>query len=219
MAQTGGDAPGRWDLEWQPERSAGRPERDPPSLDATYAEFPLRVLAFLLDLLLLYVLFQLLIQGRSLLALWITREDQAANDGVLVVTGALFLLAVLALSLLAAYGWRVFRASPGQQLLGLFVVERGSGLRLRRRSTFVRWLMLYVPLVPLLGYTQLIDVVFRSRLLVDADPLLVASLAYALAVAWYAVLGSSVLLERRRGRGLHDRLSGSVVVRRSGPSA
>jgi len=213
------DAPARWDLEWQPERHAGRPERTPPSLDAAYAEWPLRALAFVLDLVLIYVLFQLLGQARSLLVLWITREDQATNDGALVTSGALLLLAVLGLSLLAVWGWRVLRATPGQQLLGLFVVERGSGLRLRRRAAFVRWLLLYAPLAALLGYTQLIDVLFRSRLLEASDPLLVASLAFFLPVAWYLVLGLSVLAERRRGRGLHDRLAGSVVVRRAGPPA
>lgn len=213
------DAPGRWDLEWQPERHAGRPERDPPSLGAAYAELPLRALAFLVDLLLLYVLFQLMVQLRSLLALWLTREDQAGSDGVLAISAGLLLLGALGLSLLAVYAWRVFRATPGQMLTGLFVVERASGLRLRRRSAMARWLLLYAPLVPLLGYTQLIDLLFRSRLLSDADPLLVASAAYLLPIVWYALLGLSVLMEGRRGRGLHDRLAGSVVVRRAGPPA
>jgi hypothetical protein len=213
------DSAGRWDLEWEAARHSGRPERYPPSLDATYAESPLRGLAFLLDVLLVSVLYQLMAQGRSLLTLWFTRDSAEANDGVLVISGVVLVLAIVGVTLGAVYFWRVFRATPGQMVLGLFVVERGSGLPLRRRALFVRWLMLYAPLAMFLAYTPLIDIIFRSGLVLDGDPLLVASVAYFLPPIWYLVLGISVLAEGRRGRGLHDRLAGSVVIRRAGPAA
>ena len=219
MTGPSGDAPRRWDLDWQPLRGLGRPERDPPSLEASYAELPVRAVAFGIDVLLVWLIFQLMTQARSLLVLWFTRDDAAANDSALVLSGLGLLAAIALVTLLAVYFWRVFRASPGQMALGLFVLERGSGLRLRRRSALMRWLLLYGPLVALLSYTALVDALFRSRVLVDADPLLVASAAYFLPFAWYLVLGLSVVLERRRGRGLHDRLAGSVVVRREGPPA
>lgn len=213
------DSAGRWDLEWEAGRHSGRPERYPPSLDATYAEWPLRGLAFLLDVLLVGLLYQLLAQARSLLSLWFTRDNAQANDDVLVISGVLIVLASVGVTLIALYFWRVFRATPGQLVLRLFVVERGSGLPLRRRALFVRWLLLYAPLAIFFAYTPLIDILFRSGLLLDSDPLLVASLAYFLPPIWYLVLGLSVLAEGRRGRGLHDRLAGSVVIRRAGPPA
>ncbi|CAN5816068.1 hypothetical protein BH24CHL6_BH24CHL6_03400 [soil metagenome] len=219
MTGTKEDSAGRWDLEWEADRQAGRPERYPPSLDATYAEFPLRGVAFVLDVLLVSLLYQLMAQGRSLLALWFTRDSPAANDGALVISGALLVLAITGATLSAVYFWRVFRATPGQMVLGLFVVQRGRGLPLRRRAALVRWLLLYAPLAVFLAYTPLIDVVFRSGLASEGDPLLVATAAYFLPPIWYAVLGLSVLAEGRRGRGLHDRLAGSVVIRRAGPPA
>ncbi len=213
------DAPRRWDLEWEPLRRAGAPERLPPSAGATYAEFPVRAIAFGVDLALLWLVFQVLVQARGLTALWLTRDDPQANDPTLAVSGGLAVAAIALLSLTAVYFWRVFRATPGQMLLGLFVVERGSGLRLGRRRALLRWLALYAPFVALLSYTQLIDVIFRADLAPGADPLLVASLAFFAPIAWYLVLAVSVAVEGRRGRGLHDRLAGSVVVRRAGPPA
>jgi len=219
MANTTDQEPGRWDLEWEPVRRAGRPSRFPPSRDAAYSEFPLRALAFALDVVLLTAIFQLVGQVRGLAALWITRDDPAANDGVLVVSGGLILLGLFLLTASAVYFWRVFRATPGQMLFGLFVVQRATGLVLTRGAALARWLVLYAPMAALVAYTSIIDLLFRSTLLQDADPLLVASLAVFLPIAWYIVLGLSVLADRRRGRGLHDRLAGSVVVRRAGPPA
>lgn len=213
------DAPGGWDLEWEPLRRAGAPDRLPPSADAAYAEFPPRAIAFAVDVLLLWLIFQLLLQGRALVALWLTRDAPQQNDPTLAISGLVVVAAIALVSLGAIYFWRVFRATPGQMVLGLFVIRRGTGERLTRGGALLRWLALYAPFVLLISYTQLIDIVFRSDLLPDGDPLFVASLAYFLPVAWYVVLGLSVLLEGKRGRGLHDRLAGSVVVRRAGPPA
>lgn len=213
------DSPVGWDLEWEPLRRAGAPDRLPPSAGATYAEYPLRAIAFAIDALLLWLVFQLLLQGRALVALWLTRDAPQQNDQTLVVSGLVVVVTIALISLSALYFWRVFRATPGQMVLGLFVVHRGTGEQLTRGAALVRWLALYAPFVLLISYTQLIDIVFRSDLLPDGDPLLVASLAFFLPLAWYVVLGLSVLIEGKRGRGLHDRLSGSVVVRRAGPPA
>lgn len=212
-------APRQWDLEWEPWRRSGAPDRLPPSATAAYAEFPVRAIAFAADILLLWLIFQLLQQGRGLVALWLTRDDPQANDPTLVWSGLAVVAAITLVSLGAVYFWRVFRATPGQMLLGLFVIQLGRGLPLGRGRALLRWLVLYAPFVLLISYTQLVDIVFRSDLLPEGDPLVLASLAYFVPLAWYAVLAVSVLAEGRRGRGLHDRLAGSVVVRRAGPPA
>jgi uncharacterized RDD family membrane protein YckC len=213
------DAPRGWDLEWEPLRRAGAPDRLPPSAEAAYAEFPVRAIAFAVDVLLLWLIFQLLLQGRALVALWLTRDAPQQNDPTLVVSGLVVVAAIALISLGAVYFWRVFRATPGQMVLGLFVIRRGTGERVTRGAALLRWLALYAPFVLLISYTQLIDIIFRSDLLPDGDPLFIASLAYFVPIAWYVVLGLSVLVEGKRGRGLHDRLAGSVVVRRAGPPA
>jgi uncharacterized RDD family membrane protein YckC len=213
------DAPRGWDLEWEPLRRAGAPDRLPPSAEAAYAEFPVRAIAFAVDVLLLWLIFQLLLQGRALVALWLTRDAPQQNDPTLVVSGLVVIAAIALISLGTVYFWRVFRATPGQMVLGLFVIRRGTGEPITRAAALLRWLALYAPFVLLISYTQLIDIIFRSDLLPDGDPLFIASLAYFVPVAWYVVLGLSVLIEGKRGRGLHDRLAGSVVVRRAGPPA
>jgi uncharacterized RDD family membrane protein YckC len=219
MAMQPEDAAGRWDLDWAPGRHAGQLERYPPTPEASYAEFPLRALAFLLDVLLLWLLVQLISQGRGLIVLWYTRDSPEANDSTLVVSGLVFALIVVLATASTSYFWRVFRATPGQMILGLFVVQRATGLLLRRRATVARWLLLYAPLSVLFSYTAIVDVVIRGQLIEDGDALLLASAAFFLPLIWYLLLGLSVLADRRRGRGLHDRLVGSVVVRRSGPPA
>jgi len=215
------DAPRGWDLDWQPDERTGAPSRFPPAADAVYSEFPIRALAFALDVVLLWLVFQLLTQGRALIVFFFTRDAPDGNDPALVWSGLVATIAIALVTLVAIYFWRVFRATPGQLLLGLFVVQRATGLPLSRRGATLRWLVLYAPLAFALSYTVLIDVVFRSDLIRDmapgGDPLIVAAAAYFLPVLWYIVLGLSVLAERRRGRGLHDRLAGSVVVRRAGP--
>jgi uncharacterized RDD family membrane protein YckC len=213
------DAPSRWDLEWEPVKRSGSPDRFPPSPEAAYAEFPVRAIAFGIDALFLWLVLQLIQQARGLVVLWFTRNAPEANDPALVVSAGFVVVALLLVTLSSAYFWRVFRATPGQMVLGLFVVERGSGLRLSRARALVRWLALYAPLAVVLSYTQLIDIVFRTEFAPDSDPLLIASVAFFMPLAWYVVLGLSVLAEGRRGRGLHDRLARSVVVRRAGPPA
>jgi uncharacterized RDD family membrane protein YckC len=213
------DSPAGWDLEWEPLRRAGAPAKLPPASEATYAELPMRAIAFAVDVLLLWLIFQLLLQGRTLVALWLTRDAPQQNDPALAWSGLVVVGLIALISLGSVYFWRVFRATPGQMVLGLFVVRRGTGERLGRGAALLRWLALYAPFVLLISYTQLIDIIFRSNLLPDGDPLLVASVAYFVPIAWYVVLGLSVLFEGRRGRGLHDRLAGSVVVRRSGAPA
>jgi uncharacterized RDD family membrane protein YckC len=211
------DAPAGWDLDWEPTGRSGAPDRWPPLGDAIYAEFPLRATAFAIDVALITMLSQLLSQVMGLVLFWVQRGAQQAADAPVALAGSGVFLGALALSATSIYFWRVFRATPGQMLFGLFVVRRGRGSLLSRGAATVRWLALYAPVALMVSYNSLIQGV--TTLFRDVDPVLVAATALLLPLAWYLVLALSTLAEARRGRGLHDRLSGSVVVRRAGPPA
>jgi uncharacterized RDD family membrane protein YckC len=219
MAQPGEAEPDRWDLDWEPVSGAGAPERWPPSVAATYAEFPLRAAAFALDAVIVTMLVQLVSQILGLSIVWLARDDAQAGAAATVLAGGGVFVAALLLTASSIYFWRIFRATPGQMLFGLFVVRRSTGERLPPRAAFVRWLLLYAPLALVVSYSSVVTFLLGADLLREADPLLVTSAALGAPLAWYVVLAASTLAERRRGRGVHDRISASVVVRRAGPPA
>lgn len=99
--------------------------------------------------------------------------------------------------------WLRFGATPGQRLIGARVDRADGSGRLRPGQAIGRWLLLGTPL----GLV--------STLLGPPSPLSVALVA-AIA-AWYAVLYVSTARNGRK-RGLHDRISGSVVRRRLRPA-
>jgi uncharacterized RDD family membrane protein YckC len=202
------DQLGGLDLERQPQGWTGAPSRRPPNTGVSYAEFPLRAAAFVLDAVMATFFVQLMSQAVGLAVLWLSRDLERGYDDV----GLILVFGSLALTATAIYFWRVFRATPGQMLLGLFVVRPTTGDRLGRVSATARWLLLYAPLTAVFSYSWL------SSVFDTMDPLQLGSITLFGPMAWYVILAFSVLVDRR-GRGLHDRLAGSVVVRRAGPPA
>lgn len=209
-----------WAPDWTPSGRTGAPSRFPPLQGAAYAEFPLRVIAFVVDLLLLNLLTGLVSQlvsvlhdvlfGRGFLYMLTTGRTESVVSTVAFMAGA----SVIAAS--AIYFWCVFRATPGQMMLGLFVVRRGSGTALSTQAAFLRWLLLYVPWVVFISASWLSQLVLSDDPLNPADPNAVVFVARMVPLAWYALLAASSLLDRRRGRGLHDLAAGSIVIRRAG---
>jgi uncharacterized RDD family membrane protein YckC len=99
--------------------------------------------------------------------------------------------------------WLRLGGTPMQRLIGARVERADDGERLHLGQAFGRWLLLGAPF-------GLISV------LLVPEPLLGAILALAIAV-WFAVLFITTARGRRK-RGLHDRVAGSVVVRRPTPT-
>lgn len=130
---------------------------------------------------------------------------------------ALFLVALASVvpTALIAYQWQRGRSTLGHRLLGLAVLRRTTGGPLPPLAAFSRWVLLYAP-VALWTYPLVVSTVY------DPAPfMMLIELPHApfvgivLPLAWYAVLGLTTLRDRRRGRGLHDVICGSIVVRRS----
>ncbi len=208
------EEPRGWDLNWWPVDRAGAPSRLPPTDDAVYAEAPVRAFAFVIDAVLALLLGQLASQVLALLVAGWSRTAPITQETAVLAASLAHVVTCVLITLIVVYSWRTFRQSPGQMALRLYVLRRGSGQRLALRRAFVRWLVLYLPLAFVMSYQTFSSALSRIPATAQVDSFLTAGAALLLPVAWWLVLGLSVLAERRRGRGLHDRLAGSVVVRK-----
>jgi uncharacterized RDD family membrane protein YckC len=208
------DEPRGWDLDWEPVRRVGAPSRLPPTDEAVYAEATTRVAAFAIDVAIALALGQLASQVLALVAAWWSRQPGVAQDAALITASGSHVAASVLITLAVPYLWRTFRQTPGQMALGLHVLRRGRGGRLGRGAVLIRWLVLYLPLAFVMAYQTLGTLLSRMPATAEIDQFLVVGGALLLPLAWWLLLGLTVILERKRGRGLHDRLAGSVVVRR-----
>jgi uncharacterized RDD family membrane protein YckC len=178
---------------------------------AIYAEFPFRAIAFLVDLLLANFGATLLASVVLPILLIVLPDDPFGSN--LVAAGAR-VLAYVVVTLTAVYFWRTFRASPGQMVFGLFVLERGIGTGLPAGSAFVRWIVLWAPGVISQGAPFIVNALLARAGDNPPDVQLMQAMLTVIPAAWYAILALTVLADRRRGRGLHDLAAGSVVIRR-----
>lgn len=167
------------------------------------ADAPNRAVAFAADALLLSAATFL---GAALLsvvagpavAVDLNARERVSADQALLLTDVLLAAAISAVYFVAA--WRSLGGSPGQRLLGIRLGNRdGSRLGLGRAS--LRWLLLAGPF-PVVGLAAL-AVGGLGIVLVDV-----------LALSWYVLLLVSVVRSATK-QGLHDRLAGSIVVKRA----
>lgn len=119
-----------------------------------------------------------------------------------VASGALFGVVFTGLEFLYFVGFWTSgrRATPGMRALGLAVVTPIDGRRISITSAVVRWFLLTVPIANLTGLLP------RASETVTALTTL----------WWIALLVTTALSPTRRG--LHDRWSGSLVIRRAAAS-
>ncbi|MGZ6343685.1 MAG: RDD family protein [Candidatus Limnocylindrales bacterium] len=200
-------SPGAWQLREPLRRAAGEPRAGSPAPGVVYAEFGLRLVAFAIDLALVWV-------GTSIVAAFtlpairsLLRPADATTTDTVPETVGVALIAIVLLSG-AAYSLAVLRGSPGQLAMGLATLGRGRGGQLPLVVAAVRQLLLYGPvfLVPLLG---VLAPLFTS----DQDMLAAVETWLPLGfLAWYLLLAVTALASPR-GQGLHDLVVGSVVVR------
>jgi uncharacterized RDD family membrane protein YckC len=183
------------------------------------AGFRRRLTAFVVDAIVILPLAYLIllvvtaIAGAS--AIVDLADPAAANVRVSAARATLNALVVAAVSAIYFVGsWRRAACTPGQLLLDLRVVRQATGAvegdpspaegdeRLSLRHAVLRWALMGAPLG------------VASALALDAP---IAFLLISVAsVVWFASLILSTLFTRR---GVHDRLSGSQVVRQRDPDA
>lgn len=123
--------------------------------------------------------------------------DAVDTDRGIVVVDALLTAAVGAVYFIVS--WVRAGRTPGQRLLGLDVVGAAGEGRPSLAQAARRWVALIAPfsLAAVLG---------------AASPALDGAALYTLVALWYLVLLVTTARSRTR-RGLHDRLSGTVVAK------
>ena len=165
-----------------------------------------RAFAFVLDGLVLLVLgFVLLAVTTALLGPTVVLDlERPAAPVVEVRMWRLFLNAALLAALSGTYfvaAWTRSGSTPGQHLLNLVVIASASpGARASIGRASLRWALMGAPL----GLV--------AALTVDL-PLLFLAVSVA-SFGWFVVLVVTTAWGRT-GRGLHDRLSGTIVTRRA----
>lgn len=174
--------------------------------DYVYADAPNRLVAFLLDAVLLSALVFVCAAVLSAVVGPAVEIDLGAEERVTLDTSLLAVDGFVATAVSALFflgGWLLFAGTPGQRLLGLRVVGR-DGRRLRLGQAAVRWLLVGAP-PALAGLVML-------ALGGTAD-----SLVYLAVWVWYLALFVSLARSPMK-RGLHDRAAGSVVVKAARPA-
>ena len=172
---------------------------------STLADLPNRVVALVLDLLLLAfvgVLLAIVVGG-----LFGGMTSGGGSGGSLDDAGGSLNLAaflVVAVAQLAisfayfGYGWVVLRGTVGMLILGLRIVDEGNGRAISWDQALLRWLLLGVP-VTLATFAVSV-------------PDLVGLLLGIVGLAWLALLLSTMV--RNAGRqGVQDRRAHTVIVR------
>ena len=150
------------------------------------------------------------------------------NTNLLVVFGAVWILVQY---LYEALSWTLFRGTPGQRILSLWVADAATGGTLTIWRSTLRWLVLEsVPQIALTAFLvvfvrmmgEVPPSVYGAGVLAGSPPAnstyttvsLVGDLAALLSVGWRLAL-LVVTTTHAEKRGIHDRIAGSVVVGRA----
>lgn len=172
----------------------------------TLADVPNRILALVLDILLLSALGLLLALLLGGLFGGMTRGGATVggslDDPGRELNVAAFLVVVLAQLAFSlayfAYGWVMLRGTLGMRLLGLRIGDRSDGQPVAWDQALVRWVLLGLPV------TVLTFVVYV--------PSLIGLLLSLLAGLWLVLLLAS-MAQGPAKQGLHDRYARTIVVR------
>jgi uncharacterized RDD family membrane protein YckC len=172
-----------------------------------YADVPNRVVAFIIDLVLVTaVIFVGAVAVSIVFGPAVRFHPAATTDRVEVVQSRAAIDAVLSVVVSAVYfvgSWLRWGATPGQRALAM-TVRGADGARGTMRGALTRWLLLVAPL-SLVG-------------LVGGASAAAGAAVFVLAAVWYAIVVVTTARDSTK-RGIHDRLAGSVVTKAGQPAA
>ncbi|MGC8635169.1 MAG: RDD family protein [Candidatus Limnocylindrales bacterium] len=159
----------------------------------------IRLVAYIVDGIVLLIPNAIL--GFIFLASAVTVSVSQSGARVGVDYGGLLVVTILELAISAAYfvyTWTRMRASPGDRLFGLMVLNAADGSPLTTNQALVRWVVLAGP--------------SALSSLVTAGTGGLGALVGLLVLFWYAYLAWTTATDPRR-QGFHDKYVGSVVVK------
>lgn len=179
--------------EWRP-----APVAAGPAAGISYADVGIRIGAYVIDLIILWIgiiivnaiLFSLAFFGAGFGGLF-----------VLAIVAGVINLAISAFYFV--YTWTTMKASPGQRMLGLMTVSETDGSALTQNAAITRWVLLSAPAIVSLVFSQAMG--YGSLLG------LIISLA---GLAWTIYLLYTTANDPKR-QGFHDHYVKSVVVKPS----
>ncbi len=179
-----------------PRRSWSPPPPPGPAPGLVYADFWIRLVAYIVDSIIL------VIPGMILNGIFVTRTAVVFFESgrVDVDYAGLFLVALLQVAISAAYftyTWTHYRASPGQRLFGLLVLNQADGSPLTTNQALTRWLFLAGPG----ALSSLIT-----------GHVVIGGVVGLLVFGWYVYLAYTTATDPRR-QGFHDRSARTVVVK------
>lgn len=182
-----GPPPGGAPSSWAPPPPAG------PAAGIVYAGFGVRLIAYIIDGIILAI-----IEGIVTGILLGTSFAVSGTLGSTSLIGAAVVNLVISAGYFV-YTWTQMRASPGDRILGLMVLNAADGAPLTTNQATLRWLLLAGP--GALGMLARYDVG-------------VGSLIGLLVFLWYLYLAWTTYSDPKR-QGFHDKYVQSVVVRAS----
>jgi uncharacterized RDD family membrane protein YckC len=177
---------------WAPPPPAG------PSTGISYADFLIRLVAYIIDGIIL------IIPGAILTAALVTNSVRLnlSTGQVEVNVAGLLIVTVIQFAISAAYfiyTWTTMRASPGQKILGMMVLNEADGRPITMNQAVTRWAVLAGPAA-------------LSNLVTGWSGL--GTLLGLLVVGWYIYLAYTTATDLKR-QGAHDKFAHTVVVRGS----
>lgn len=210
---------------WTPDLDIGSgallPKADDPVPGIRYADLPRRSVAFILDLMLVQTTATLVLQVTGFVAGLTLLNSTGVTDNALNAWLG-FAVPTLVLGVVQAsvivFFLRTYAATPGQVILGINTLRASDGQRLGKRRALLRWLATLMPAWAIAASSN-IGVWWAASIMrsaqISSDAVFPSGFAIAVSAVWFVVLFVSMAIDAR-GRGLQDRLAGSIVVRDEG---
>lgn len=174
-----------------------------PAPGVAYADTTMRVVAYIIDSIILGIAIALVAIILGAIAFGIV-----VNGGFVIGVVIAVIIAIIALlgsAFYFVYFWQNLRASPGQKMLGLETVNAADGATLTREQAIRRWAFLFGP--------QVVASVFQFSGSVSNGLGALGSLLGLLAFL-YAIYLLYTVTQSSKRQGFHDVQAATVVVKR-----
>ena len=174
-----------------------------PAPGVAYADTTMRVVAYIIDSIILGIAVALVAIILGAIAFGIVVNGGFVIGVVIAVVIAI--IALLGSAFYFVYFWQTLRASPGQKMLGLETVNAADGATLTREQAIRRWAFLFGP--------QVVASVFQFSGSVSNGLGALGSLLGLLAFL-YAIYLLYTVTQSSKRQGFHDVQAATVVVKR-----
>jgi uncharacterized RDD family membrane protein YckC len=180
-----------------------------PSTVSCYADVPTRIVALLVDAVLLTIIAFAGAVVVSVLvgpAVEFNTAADSAQEAVTLHRGIAVLDGVVSLFLSAAYfagAWLALAASPGQRLIGVRIRGQDAGTAITPWQAMARWALLAAPFG--------VAAVLTTALTGLSNPIVDLAM-----ITWYGLLLVTTVRSPIK-QGLHDRIARTVVVKEASP--